>query len=186
MEKVYAKKKFCSIPQINYNNMFENEEELVDSPIAYIISSVLCVIWLLMILSGPLFYSLPLKFLFIADMYYYLFHFTCHQIPSRCYWILGYQLPVCVRCFGIYFGAFIALLIYPMIKNVKSLEFPRKIWLIPCFLPMIFEGVAKVIHLYPSPHWLRLTTGMLCGGIAIFFILPGFNEAYNIITKNKD
>ena len=159
--------------------MLSKREEIVETPLAYIVSLLATTIWLLMIITGPLLYKLPSNMYFIADFYYYLFHYTCHQQPSRCYWMFDYQLPVCVRCFGIYFGAFFALAIYPLFKNVKSNILPSKWWLLMCFVPIGIDGISSVVHLYASPHWLRLLTGAICGGVAMCFILPGFNE----ITK---
>ena len=95
-------------------------------------------------------------------------------------------MPVCVRCLGIYLGAFLGLALYPVIKNVRSLEFPSKWWLLACFGPIGIDGIAQVLHLYPSPHWLRLLTGALCGGIAMFYVVPGLNDVVRIINKENN
>lgn len=39
------------------------------------------------------------------------FSLVCHQHPDRCFWILGAPVAVCARCFGIYLGAAIGLLL---------------------------------------------------------------------------
>jgi uncharacterized membrane protein len=159
------------------------EANTINTPMAYIITLLVSFIWLVLIFAGPFLYKLPENMLFVADFYYYIFHYTCHQIPARCYWLAGFMMPVCVRCFGIYFGAFVALILFPLFRDVRTLKFPRKIWLFLCFGPIGIDGIAQVIHLYPSPHWLRLLTGMLCGGIAMIFILPGFNDVVRIIMR---
>ncbi|HWT27368.1 MAG TPA: DUF2085 domain-containing protein, partial [Mobilitalea sp.] len=33
----------------------------------------------------------------------------CHQRPDRSFFIKGYQMPVCARCFGVIIGYIIAL-----------------------------------------------------------------------------
>ncbi|MEW5821666.1 MAG: DUF2085 domain-containing protein [Cyanobacteriota bacterium] len=159
-------------------------DEIIYSPLAYILSLLLCTVWLILIFIGPLLYKLPQSFYSFSDMYYYLFHFTCHQQPSRCYWLLDYQLPVCVRCFGIYFGAFIGLLVYPFFKSIKSTSIPKKAWLLLCFLPIGIDGICSTIHIYSSPHWLRLITGILCGGVAMYYIIPGLNDVVRIVKDN--
>jgi uncharacterized membrane protein len=35
---------------------------------------------------------------------YGLGSFICHQIPERSFHLVGFQLPVCARCLGIYIG----------------------------------------------------------------------------------
>lgn len=160
-------------------------KELATSPIAYILCFLTTGLWLVFIFAGPFFNMLPESHHFIKDTYYYLFHFTCHQIPSRCYWVAGYLLPVCVRCLGIYLGAFLAVLFYPLYDNIKSTKMPQKKLLILCFAPIAIDGIAQVLHLYPSPHWLRLLTGVICGSIAMLFILPGLNDAARIIMEDN-
>lgn len=163
--------------------MSKNDSIKVKSPIVYIVSLCVTFIWLVLIFIGPLLYKLPENFTFLADIYYFLFHFTCHQFPQRCYWLFDYQLPVCVRCLGIYLGAFLGLLIMPIFMHIKSSKFPSKWWLILCFLPIGIDGISSTIHLYSSPHWLRLITGLLCGGVAMLFILPGLNELASSIER---
>lgn len=148
----------------------------VKNPIVYIISLCVTFLWLVLIFIGPLLYKLPEKFSLIGNMYYYLFRFTCHQFPQRCYWLFDYQLPVCVRCLGVYIGAFIGVLIMPLLMNIKTSKFPSKWWLLLCFVPIGIDGICSTIHLYASPHWLRLITGILCGSIAMLYIIPGLNE----------
>lgn len=28
--------------------------------------------------------------------------FSCHQQPDRCFWLLGYPIALCCRCYGVY------------------------------------------------------------------------------------
>lgn len=151
--------------------------------ITYVIVLLVSALWMLIIFIAPLLQYLPHKFEYVSDYYYYLFHFTCHQKPCRSYWLFNVQLPVCVRCLSIYLGFFLGAVIYPLIKKVGSSKMPSLHWLIPCFVPIGIDGISQLFHLYPSPHWLRLITGLLCGGISVFFIIPGFNEAIKSLNK---
>lgn len=163
--------------------MYHKKDEIVERPLVYVITLLLSFLWLLLIFTGPLIYRLSDNLSGFADLYYFLFHFTCHQMPSRCYWLFDYQLPVCVRCLGIYAGIFLGLIIYPFIKNVRSTNLPAKWWLLLCFVPIGIDGISSTLHLYASPHWLRLLTGILCGGVAISFVIPGLNDALKSLTE---
>ncbi|MGD9580505.1 MAG: DUF2085 domain-containing protein [Vampirovibrionia bacterium] len=163
--------------------MIKTKDEFVDTPLPYVVMLVICLFWFVMIVGAPLLYKIPVKYTYFADLYYYLFHYTCHQNPARCYWIFDYQLPVCVRCFGLYLGTVIALVIYPVIKSVRSTKLPSKWLLLVCFVPIGIDGICSALHVYPSSHWSRLITGFICGFIAIYFIIPGINDAVNLIKE---
>jgi uncharacterized membrane protein len=70
-------------------------------------------------------------------------------------------------------------------KSVKSLVMPSKCWLLLVFLPIGIDGVSQALGLYASPHWLRFLTGVLCGGTAMFYIIPGFNEVIKMINEKN-
>jgi len=44
---------------------------------------------------------------------YGIFSPICHQNPSRSFFLFGYPLGVCARCFGIYFGFLGGTGLYP-------------------------------------------------------------------------
>lgn len=37
-----------------------------------------------------------------------MFALTCHQIPSRCFWLGDTPLPICARCLGMWLGQLLA------------------------------------------------------------------------------
>ena len=37
-----------------------------------------------------------------------LYVYSCHQQPNRTFWIMGYPMALCCRCFGFYIGVFSA------------------------------------------------------------------------------
>lgn len=163
--------------------MFKTSDEHIETPLPYVIMLLICVLWLIMILAAPLLYKTPGQYSYFADLYYYLFHYTCHQNPVRCYWLFDYQLPVCVRCLGIYLGAVIGLVIYPLIKNIKSTKIPPKWLLLVCFVPIGIDGICSALHVYASPHWIRLLTGLICGILSMYFIIPGINDAVRLVKE---
>lgn len=64
------------------------------------------VVWVLLLGAAPL---LPG---YAAAALYGVGSFICHQIPERSFHLAGFQLPVCARCFGLYFGAAVGALVY--------------------------------------------------------------------------
>jgi uncharacterized membrane protein len=48
---------------------------------------------------------------------YLLFSFVCHQQPERSLWLAGAPLAVCARCAGVYFGAFLGLLLQVPVRR---------------------------------------------------------------------
>ena len=61
--------------------------------------ATIAVAWLSLILAAPVLW-IP-----IAGVVYLAGALICHQLPDRSFHLHGAQLPVCARCFGLYFGA---------------------------------------------------------------------------------
>lgn len=160
-------------------NRYENTPP--KSAVAYYITVGLAFLWLVLIFIGPFFHQLPEKMGVLTDIYYYFFHFTCHQRPERSYWLLGCQLPVCVRCLGIYIGVLVGLILFPLLGAVRRVKMLSKKWLFLAFLPIGIDGVSQVLQLYPSPHWVRLLTGLTCGAVVLLFVMPVFNQVTSAI-----
>jgi uncharacterized membrane protein len=75
---------------------------------------------------------------------------VCHQIPERSIWIQGHPMAVCARCFGIYFGFFVGLLVYPLARRRLEWELPRRRWLIFALLPMGVDFIGGVFGLFQN------------------------------------
>jgi uncharacterized membrane protein len=73
-----------------------------------------------------------------ANTIYWLYHFACHQLPSRAYFIAGEQVPMCQRCIAIY-ATFVVggLLFYFVRYSLKPLVLG---WYILFLLPMALDG----------------------------------------------
>jgi len=51
---------------------------------------------------------------------------VCHQMPERSFWLVGHPLGVCARCFGIYAGFAVAVLLYPLAsRRLRRSAAPR-------------------------------------------------------------
>lgn len=112
----------------------------------------------------------------LADLLYFLFRSTCHQLPSRSFFVFGCKMPVCARCFGIYAGSLAATLLYPFIYSPDNRRMPPKIFLLLALIPIGLDGGLQFITSYESNNILRLLTGLLCGSALVFYILPAYND----------
>jgi len=100
----------------------------------------------------------------IAAFMYFFYRPVCHQLAERSFWLDGFTLAVCIRCFGFYLGGLFISLIHLFKNNVYMWRMSIYILLIaPTFLDFVFEK----INLYTNLVGLRQLTGLMLG-IAIF------------------
>ena len=84
-------------------------------------------VWVFIIIFAPI--AKANGWIDISSPIYNFYSYICHQMPSRSFHILEHQFAVSSRCFGVYFGLLIGLLIYPLIRSMDEIEpFPR-FWL---------------------------------------------------------
>ena len=109
----------------------------------------------------------------IATGIYGAFATLCHQLPERSYFIDGHQLAVCSRCTGIYAGFAFTLLLYPLIRSLKSPVMPRPSWLLLAALPLAIDVAVNFFGFWQNTHTSRLLTGAFLGGAVVFYVMPG-------------
>jgi len=97
----------------------------------------------------------------------------CHQLPERSLFILGIQMPVCARCFGIYAGIAVGALLYPFISDGKV---PDRWVIFAAAAPLVLDGATQLIGLRESFNLLRVATGLVFGSAVPFYIIPVFDE----------
>ncbi|MDD3013945.1 MAG: DUF2085 domain-containing protein [Candidatus Gastranaerophilales bacterium] len=148
--------------------------------VVYFSFILLSLVWLFILLVGPYLqaHGLENNNNIIVTLYYSLFKLICHQLPERSYFIWGYQMPVCIRCLGIYLGIPIGSVIYPFFRKINSIKLPNPKLLLIFFIPIIIDGIAQTLNLYPSPHYIRLLTGIWASGGLVFWALPMLNQFY--------
>lgn len=85
------------------------------------------------------------------------FEYQCHRDPARSLHVVGWVLPVCVRCSGIYFGLGLgALILRPRLG-----AWPLRLWVGGAALVMILDVATETLGMRPEYAPLRLVTGML-------------------------
>ena len=98
----------------------------------------------------------------------------CHQLPERSFFAGGYQLPVCARDTGIYFGFVISLLVIAAFERGRRGTSLPKPWVLALggalFAFMVWDGVTSYAGLRQTTNDLRLLTG-LCAGFALALVV---------------
>lgn len=80
----------------------------------------------------------------------------CHQMPDRSFYINGYQMPVCARCFGVILGYLFA------IPSFLFFRFHALLSILGCFC-MLADWGFQALKLKPSTNIRRFITGILGG-----------------------
>ena len=109
----------------------------------------------------------------LAFAIYHAFAPLCHQLPDRSYFIDGHKLAVCSRCTGIYAGFAFTLLVYPLVRSLRSVATPPRSLLILAVLPLAIDFSLTFFGIWENTHTSRLLTGALLGSVAVFYVMPG-------------
>jgi len=112
----------------------------------------------------------------IAFVLYNAFGTFCHQLPERSFFIAGHQFAVCARCTGLYAGFGLFLLLYPLIRPLRSTQVPPVKWLFLSAAPLAIDFSLTFLGLWENTHTSRLLTGLLLGAITVFYVMPGLAE----------
>jgi len=112
----------------------------------------------------------------IAVAIYHSFKTFCHQLPERSFFIVGHQFAVCARCTGLYGGFALLLLLYPLIRSLHSTDVPKVKWLFLAAVPLGIDFSLTLFGIWENTHTSRLLTGMLLGGVTVFYVMPGILE----------
>jgi uncharacterized membrane protein len=114
-----------------------------------------------------------------ANLIYSAFRFACHQLPSRSYFIFGYQVAYCHRDTAIYTSLFLAIVLFGFVRHrVKPLPWQGYVAFIA---PMAVDGITQLFGLRMSNWQLRTITGTLFGVGSAWLALPYLEEAFQDI-----
>jgi uncharacterized membrane protein len=112
----------------------------------------------------------------IAEGIYRGFGLFCHQRPDRSYFIEGHKLAVCSRCTGLYAGFAFTLLIYPLLRSLRSVAMPPRKLLFLAAVPLLIDFSLTFLGIWENTHTSRLLTGALLGSVAVFYVMPGIAD----------
>jgi uncharacterized membrane protein len=128
-------------------------------------------LWLSLIVIAPLALSYNRKAL--GYFLYGIFSLACHQISERSFHLGLYPFAVCSRCLGLYAGFAIGTIIYPLVRSLKRIDAPNRLWLISALIPTGIDYALNLFGLWENTHLSRLLTGLLLGGVTAFYVIPG-------------
>jgi uncharacterized membrane protein len=182
-QKIRRKKAPTTVP--SYNATMKNDPHSIRQPRVER-SRVLRVLFLIfgLFVIGLWLVNTPSGLLGKADAVGYA---VCHRIDLRSFHLGERQVPLCVRCSGMYLGALAALGYLGLRGRLKNRGYPR--WpILMVFgafaLAWAIDGLNSYLHLFPEPmgvyapsHPLRLITGTLMGVIIISMLVPTFNQS---------
>lgn len=112
----------------------------------------------------------------IAFNIYLPFSYLCHQIPARSFYFAEHPLAVCSRCTGIYAGFLLGVIVYPIVRSLRSTETPERKWLFIAALPLAIDFFLEFVGIWHNTHSSRFFTGALLGSVVVFYVLPGLLE----------
>ncbi len=110
---------------------------------------------------------------------------VCHRIDLRSFFLGERQMPLCVRCSGMYLGALLGLVWLAFTSPRRGGLPPRSAWPFLAFFVLAFalDGLNSFLSLFPGspsvyqPHnWLRLLTGTGMGLVIAVYLFPAFNQ----------
>lgn len=109
---------------------------------------------------------------------------VCHQISERTLHVVGYSLPLCARCTGIYSGFLLGIIYQMIIGGRKNSRLPpMKILLTSAgfIILLIIDGLNSRLGLWKSTNYI----GLLCGSSISLFLLPLYNHFLRKDILNK-
>ncbi len=107
---------------------------------------------------------------------YHAFSFLCHQLPDRSFFLDGHKLAVCSRCSGLYFGATLTLLVYPLLRSLRVAHAPHRKWLFAAAIPLLIDFFLTFLGIWENTHTTRFVTGFILSSVMVFFVMPGVVE----------
>lgn len=147
------------------------------------ISAAVVTLVVMLILAAPLAAASGLRDL--AAGIYGAFGRLCHQLPERSYFIDAHKFAVCSRCTGVYAGFALTLLVYPLIRSLRNTAIPPRKWLVLAAIPTFLDFSLTFFGIWENTHTSRLLTGLLLGGTAVFYVMPGIVDLSLRALRNR-
>ncbi len=138
--------------------------------VVYLTVLSLTLLWLLALVAAP--WLMCHGDELVATLLYRSFALVCHQRGARAFHWCGWPLAVCARCSGIYAGALLGLLLYPCWQRLATPVLPARRYLALAVTPLLLDWALGVLGIIDGHAVIRMATGLLAGGVAVFYLLP--------------
>jgi uncharacterized membrane protein len=115
----------------------------------------------------------------VAKYVYGIYGLSCHQVPSRSFFIFDHQMAVCARCFSFYLSM-LAFGILLSLMDVRPLD--RKISFL-LILPILMDVLLQTLGIKESTNLLRVTTAVLLSLSLSFSLYPRAKTSIERFTK---
>lgn len=148
----------------------------------YFLTLVGVIFWLGLIILVPYLKSQSINLNVFVNA---IFSPICHQTPSRSFFLFGYPLAVCGRCFGIYVGFFIGVLLYPFVNGFSVESLPKARMFILVSAPIVFDTVGNFFHLWMTPIIPRFIIGLIWGLLLPFYFITGITDFFLNLRQDK-
>jgi uncharacterized membrane protein len=118
----------------------------------------------------------------VAKYIYGFYGISCHQIPSRSFFVFDHQIAICARCFSFYVSM-LAFGLWLSVVNPRPLS--RKIALLLA-LPIAVDVSLQTLGIAESTNLLRVTTALLLGLSISFYGYPRIKASIECFTKGQE
>jgi len=113
--------------------------------------------------------------------FHLLFSPLCHQLPARCFVILGRPIAVCHRCAGIYLGIFLGSLVRN--EFMHSSAKIRRLFLMAASVPLLLDFLLQFAGIWQGSALSRFGTGLVFGMVAAWLLLRSLTELLHASLK---
>lgn len=121
-----------------------------------------------------------------ANAIYFSYQVVCHQMPSRSFFLTGFQMAYCQRNFAIYTSIFLTGLVYAALRNrIKVPNLP--LWgYVLLITPMAIDGFTQLFGWRLSTPELRVITGTLFGVASVWLAYPYLEVGFVDIRRDVE
>jgi uncharacterized membrane protein len=98
----------------------------------------------------------------------------CHQLPSRSWFLFGYQVALCQRDVAFYGSFFLGGLLFALHRQLRPLNW--RLFLL-AVAPMAVDGLTQLVGWRESTWLLRSITGALFGFSSVWLLYPRLEQA---------
>ena len=149
----------------------------------WLVTFALVFLWDIAIIAAPLLREAGL--VTAAAPLYTFFGFLCHQIPGRSFHIDSEPLAVCSRCFGVYFGLWAGVGVYPLWHSIEDVTPLPRFWLFASLVPMGVDWALTFFGIWENTLFSRFLTGFIVGVACATFIVPAVVEIIRNFSRRR-